>query len=517
MLSSCINDLDVYPKTTPPSKDVYTSVENYNSVLAKCYASFVIAGQELGGGNADLSSNSGYDYMRCYINMQEVPTEECAYTWIESNKMTGLTYMSWDADDAWVSDTYYRIYYTISLCNEFLRNATDEVLSRFSEEEQQTLRQYRAEARFLRALAYYHAMDLYGNIPFVTENDTVGTYTPPRYTRAQIFEYIETELTTIEEDLSEPAECEYGRASQGAAWALLARMYLNAEVYTSTPRYTDCITYCNKIIGAGYSLEPEYAKLFNADNDKRTNEIIFPLVVDSRYTVSWGATTYIVCGLVGDNDSTQNPADYGVTSGWGMFRVRGELPAKFGYTEGTMSVADKRAMFHTDGQSMMFSSSIDDKKNGYFATKWSNLKDDGTQASNTASYGVDTDFPMFRLADVYLMLAESVVRGGTGATASEALGYVNLVRQRAYGDNSGDITAEEMTVDFFLDERARELYWECVRRTDLIRFGKFTSDAYVWQWKGNSIDGRGVDSKYNLYPIPSTEISANPNLYNENY
>ena len=294
-------------------------------------------------------------------------------------------------------------------------------------------------------------------------------------------------------------------------------MYLNAEVYTSTPRYTDCIIYCNKIIGAGYSLEPDYAKLFNADNDKRTNEIIFPLVVDSRHTVSWGATTYIVCGLVGDNDSTQNPADFGVTSGWGMFRVRGELPMKFGYTEGIVSVPDKRAMFHTDGQSLMFSSSLDDKKNGYFATKWSNLKDDGTQASNTASYGVDTDFPMFRLADVYLMLAESVVRGGTGATTDEALGYVNLVRQRAYGDNSGDITAKEMTVDFFLDERARELYWECVRRTDLIRFGKFTSDAYVWQWKGNSIDGRGVDSKYNLYPIPSTEISANPNLYNENY
>jgi hypothetical protein len=148
------------------------------------------------------------------------------------------------------------------------------------------------------------------------------------------------------------------------------------------------------------------------------------------------------------------------------------------------------------------------------------LTDIGEAASNTSNDGVDTDYPMFRLADVYLMLAEAVLRGGNGASADEALAYVNQLRQRAYGDayeTSGKISISDLTLDFVLDERGRELYWECSRRTDLIRYGKFTSDTYVWEWKGGIKDGTGVDNKYNVYPIPSSDLTANPNLSNENY
>jgi len=507
--TACVDELDQTPHTETTSGDVYTSAANYKSVLAKIYASYVIAGQEKGGGNKDIATTSGYDYMRCYFNMQECGTDEMASTWLEGDKVKDLSYLTWDASDPWVSDTYYLIYQTISYANEFLRNATDATISSFSESDQTLLKQYRAEARFLRALSYYHAMDLYRNIPFVTDSDAVGSFTPPRYTSSQIFSYIESELKAIDSDLMDRSVAEYGRATKAAAWTLLAKMYLNAEIYTGKAHYTDCITYCNKVINDGYSLESDYSKLFNADNQKRTNEIIFPLTVDATHTMSWGATTYLVCGEV-DGNSSENPKDYGVESAWSMFRMRGELTKLF-------PSADKRGMFYTDGQSQYLDTGIDTQTNGYLMTKYTNLLDNDSVASNTASFGASIDYPMFRLADVYLMYAESVVRGGEGGSTTTALGYVNALRERAYGNKDGNIAVSDLTKDFILDERARELYMEGTRRTDLIRYGKFTTADYLWQWKGGVKDGAAVNSKYNYYPIPQTELTANPNLYNENY
>jgi hypothetical protein len=511
---SCIDDLNQTPQLDTTSATVYSQASNYKMVLAKLYALYVTAGQEKGGVNADLSSNMGYDYMRCYFNLQEAGTDELASTWIEGDKIANLTYLSWDASDPWVADMYYRLFYTIAVCNEFLRNAADDKIAKFTENEQSDIRTFRAEARFLRAMAYYHAMDLYHNIPFVNENDPVGAYIPPRYTSKQIFDFIESELKDIEGTLLDKASCEYGRAPKAAAWSLLAKMYLNAEVYEAGNHYTDCVTYCKKIIDNGYSLESSYAKLFNADNHLRSNEIIYSLVVDADHIVTWGTTTYLICGEVSStkDDSGYKPSDYGVTNGWGMFRIRGEIPVLF-------SEGDKRAMFFKEGQSLKIDD-VANQTNGYLVTKWTNLTDAGEMASVTTADGVDTDYPMFRLGDVYLMLAEAVVRGGAGATAEEALGYVNALRQRAFGDafeTSGKVSISDLTVNFFLDERARELFWECTRRTDLIRFGKFTGDSYIWQWKGGLKDGISVDSKYNIYPIPSSELSANPNLKNENY
>jgi len=514
LLFSCIDDLNQTPQLDTTSATVYSQASNYKMVLAKLYALYVTAGQEKGGADADLSSNMGYDYMRCYFNLQEAGTDELASTWLEGDKITDLTYLTWDAADPWVADMYYRLFYTIAVCNEFLRNASDAGIARFTESEQAEIRIFRSEARFLRALAYYHAMDLYHDLPFVDENDPVGAYIPPRKTAKEIFDFIEVELIDAEKSMLDKASCEYGRAPKAAAWTLLAKMYLNAEVYGAGARYTDCITYCKKIIADGYSLEPEYARLFNADNHLRTNEIIYPLVVDADHIVSWGATTYLVCGGVSStkDDAGYKPSDYGVTNGWGMFRIRGEVPSLF-------KESDKRAMFFTDGQTKTIADCTN-QGHGYLVRKWTNLTDAGETASNTTADGVDTDYPMFRLADVYLMLGEAVARGGAGATASEALGYINQLRQRAFGEQyetSGKLTISDLTVDFYLDERARELYWECTRRTDLVRFGKFTGSSYIWQWKGGIKDGTGVDSKFNIYPIPSSELTANPNLKNENY
>ncbi|HPS14144.1 MAG TPA: RagB/SusD family nutrient uptake outer membrane protein, partial [Prolixibacteraceae bacterium] len=213
---SCTDDLNQTPQLDTTSATVYATASNYKMVLAKLYALYVTAGQEKGGVDPDLSSNMGYDYMRCYFNLQEAGTDELASTWIEGDKIADLTYLTWDASDPWVADMYYRLFYTIAVCNEFLRNAADDKISGFTSAEQSDIRTFRAEARFLRALTYYHAMDLYHNIPFINENDPVGAYIPPRYTSKQIFDFIESELKDVEGTMLDKASCEYGRASKAA-------------------------------------------------------------------------------------------------------------------------------------------------------------------------------------------------------------------------------------------------------------------------------------------------------------
>ena len=539
--TSCISDLDQYPQTETTSKDVYTSLANYESVLGKIYASMVTSGQGKGGDNKDMESvlngGSGFDYMRMFINLQECGTDEFASTWLTGEQTTGLTYLTWDANDAWVSDMYYRIYYNIALCNEFLRNAN---AASFSGEEEVKMKEYKAEVRFMRALFYYHALDLYRNIPMVTENDPVGSFIPPRYTPQQTFDYIESELKDCVNDLLPASTCPYGQASQGAAYTLLAKLYLNSEVYTGVAKYVECKDACEQVMNMGYSLEGDYSKLFNADNDKRTNEIIFALPVSATHTVSWGASTYLVCGQLSMSNANQTPGDFGVTAGWSEFRLRPEFVDKFNesdiYSQGEAAKGDVRAKFFTNGQSKDVTSMTDETA-GYLAEKWSNKKDDGTDASNTGNDGVDTDYPLFRLSDVYLMYAECVARimgtnwddwiGGTDANdpaviASRKKGaiyWINLVRERAGASDvwSSNFANDDELLQFILDERARELYHEGYRRTDLIRFGQFTTNKYIWQWKGGTHDGQAVDSKYNIYPIPNTELTANPNLHNDNY
>lgn len=505
LLSSCIGDLDQYPHIEETSKTVYTSVENYKMVLAKLYASFVICGQEKGGGNADFSTNEGYDYLRSYINLQELPTDEVAYTW--SGEIFDLCQYQWTSSDIFVSDMYYQIYFTISLCNEFLRNTTESAIGGFTEEEKVELRAFRSEARFLRTLAYFHALDLFGNVPYVDENDPVGGFMPPQYSQKEMFEFITSELIDLETELPEASQAEYGRANKEVVNSLLAKVYLNAEVYTGQGYYTECIAACNKVINSGFTLEENYARLFNADNHLRTNEIIFAFSVDATHTVSWGATTYLIAGCVSSSNGAQNAADYGVSSGWTSFRAKGALTSKF-------DSRDSRNMFFTINQSQ-YVTSLTDEFTGYLFEKWTNVTDAGETASNTVADGACTDYPLFRLAEIYLTYAEAAVRGGTdtqGDAFSNALTYVNQVRRRAYGNTSGDITATELTADFLLDERARELYLECTRRTDLIRYDKLTAADYVWEFKGGEQGGIGINAKYNLFPIPETELSANINV-----
>ena len=198
-------------------------------------------------------------------------------------------------------------------------------------------------------------------------------------------------------------------------------------------------------------------------------------------------------------------ADFGINSGWGGIRSTKNLVNLFPATDGSI---DKRGVFHTDGQNFEINA-IGAFTDGYPLIKFKNITKSGAAGSDTGGDFVDTDFPLFRLADAYLIYAEAVLRGG-GGNMSTALQYVNALRTRAYGNTSGNVTS--INLDFILDERARELAWEATRRTDLIRFGKFTSGSYLWPFKGGVQDGRAVEDYRKLYPIPTNDLIANPNL-----
>jgi hypothetical protein len=215
--------------------------------------------------------------------------------------------------------------------------------------------------------------------------------------------------------------------------------------------------------------------------------------------------TYLVHAQIG---GSMPPAQFGVGGGWGGIRTTKALVNKFADNTGA---TDKRAMFWSAGQKLEIND-IGQFTDGWAITKFSNLTSTGAAAPHAHPDFVDTDYPVFRLADVYLMYAEAVLRNGTGGSAANALGYVNALRQRAYGDASGNITSGQLTLDFILDERARELYWEGHRRTDLIRFGKFTTASYLWPWKGKVAEGAATQSYRDLYPIPSNDLGANPTL-----
>ena len=707
----CFKDLDTVPLDPDilTAAAVYKDPASYRQVLAKLYAGFAVSGQQGPAGQADISGiDEGFgQYLRGMWYHQELPTDEAVIGWNDQT-IKDFHAQAWTSGDGFIYAFYSRVFYQIALANEFLRETTDAKLNDRSVDAalRNDIKQYRAEARFLRALSYWHALDIFRNVPFATEENVVGAFVPKQASASDLFSFIESELKAIEPDLAAPRANAYGRADKAAAWMVLAKLYLNAEVYIGQNKYNECLTYCESVLGAGYEMEPLYQNLFLADNH-RSREIIFPITFDGISTRTYGGMTFIIRAGIG---GSMNPVESGVVSGWGGTRATPQLvekfPAdltgikvdfnqgqssvypklyvpgshqgfdatqtsnalaatttvapnskifeghkyfpdnnteilftqissntapKFGdngadgtletggakivipeaglyyirvnlnnktYTiekrqwsivgtatggadvnltwdsdlgmlvaNGQLSVGsfrfrsnqgdavtlgdngadalletngtdiqidqgggykivfdvdkpdytyqikltsfDKRGKFYADGQNL----DINDLTlftEGYAVNKFRNVTSDGMPGSDTDF--PDTDFPMFRLADAYLMAAEALLRGGGGGDKNKAAQYFNVVRTRAFTGTSGNYTAANLNLDVLLDERARELYWECHRRTDLVRFGQLTDGAYKWAWKGGVKEGTSVPSYRNIYPIPAQDLGANPNL-----
>ena len=506
--AACNKDLNREPLNSTTSLTQYSTPTGFKEVLAKIYGSYSLPSSN-GTGSSDVtiagvSDPAITDFVRAYWNMQELTTDEDVCAWNDVY-LQSFHNFNWTSANTYSSALYGRSLYQITVCNEFIRQASDANINSkgFAASDVAEIKHYRAEARFLRAFQYWVLMDLFGNPPFVTEANPIGKYIPKRITRSDLFTYVESELKAIDTALVAPHQNEYGRADQAADWALLARLYLNAQVYTGTARYTDAITYSSKVINAGYTLMPHYKNLFMADNNVNNTEVILPIAYDATNSQNYGGTTFLICSAHG-TDVTEDKS-YGIPGGgWLGNRSTKNLPLQFGDYSGN---TDKRALF---GSGNLEINSVLNFNDGIEVWKFSNMNSDGTTPYSPNGVLVNTDFPLFRLAEMYLVYIEAVTRGGTGGDNGTALQYFNLLRQRAYEGAGGNVSS--FTLDDILNERQRELYWEGFRRTDLIRYNYFTSGTYLWPWKAGVPGGAGVDSHYNIFPIPATEILSNTNL-----
>ena len=518
LISSCAKKLDLFPVNDLTPEKTYSNAAGYKSVLAKIYGTLSITGNSGPAGSPDISGGldegSQVPFIRGFFNHEELPTDEAVVAWNDQT-IHDFHDLKWNSADPFIKGMYARPIYNITLINEYLRESTDAKLAErgISSTDASDIKKSRAEVRFLRAFNYWIMMDLFGKSTFITEADQVGTSLPAEIKRADLFAYIETELKAIDADLAPAKTIEYGRVDQAAAWALLSRMYLNAAVYTGTARYTDAITYSKKVIGAGYALYSGYNKVFMADNDKAKSEFIFVANCDGLRTKAYGNSTFLVHAACGDESG-----EYGNSGGWYGYRATSALVNLFADKSGA---TDKRAMFTTSkygtSASQLVITDVSQFDQGPHVKKWVNIRSDGAAVSDGTKEFSDIDFPIFRLSEIYLIYAEAVLRGGTGGDITTATSYINKIRFRAYGDsygpgNIGQVTESTLTLQFILDERARELYWEGHRRTDLIRYNLLTTGTYLWPFKGGVSSGTAVDAKFNLFPIPVSNITANPNL-----
>lgn len=516
-------DVAVEPQDRAGAEATFSEPGSYESYLAKLYAGLNVTGQEGPGGSSDIEPATGDEgfsqYMRLFWTAQELPTEHAVIAW-NDDALRPINNHSWGPNNGFSADMYNRIFFQVSHANEFLRQSTDDLLAErnVAPEVQEVMGQWRAEARFLRALSYWHGIDFFGDIPLVTEDFARGAEPPEQATREEVFNFIEQELLAItgeagdtEAVLPPIGEAEYGRADRGAAFMLLAKLYLNAEVYVGQNRYDDVVTYTERILDSGaYSLEEEYHDLFLADNEF-SPEFIFAVPQDGDNTRHFGGTTFLGNASMAGGDGPDGGSQYGL-SGWAGLRITSAAVDIYAPDDQRPvypnSPGEQFVRQTEDGERPKEIESVADFGQGYVVPKFQNVTSNGEPGVNNTHS--DVDYPKFRLGDVHLMYAEAVLRGG-GGSESRAVELVNDLRERAFGDDSGNISSGDLTLEFILEERSRELLWEGHRRTDRIRFGEFT-DQGVWPWKGGEPEGVETESHRDLYPLPAAELRANPNL-----
>ena len=504
---SCVNDLDVTPIDPSTKMDF-----ERDAVFNKIYATLGLTGQKGADGDGDVDDidegTSAFYRMTWCAN--ELVTDEAIVTGWNDPGLPSLTSYPWGAANEITTGAYYRLYFDITLCNYFLSQTTDE---------DATEKVMRAEVRFMRALNYFYLMDLFGNVPFCETVET-GVY-PEQIKRADLFTWLEKELKdNTEPNLMEPKSNTYGRVDKAAAWLLLSRMYLNAEIYTGTARWADAATYAKKVMASNYSLCPEYRHLFMADNggafdgnanNLAPNEVILPILQDGKETRSWGVSHFLIAGT---HKADMTP--YGSTAEWKGPRCCESLVAKFfpntanaplsDETEMIDAANDDRALFYGKGRSVSTGKNKDFAE-GFSCAKYTNVRLDGGQTND--SEFPDMDVPFMRAAEAWLTYAEALTRqSSNGVAPEEAIDVLNELRTRAKATEKTSYTLNEIC-----DEWAREFYFEGRRRMDLIRFGKFAGQSdYNWDWKGGTQAGALIPAYRNLFPIPTNDLNANPNL-----
>ena len=534
---SCADELNI-KSIDPQSSPTYTA----EGLLAKQYATLGLTGQKGAAGSADLSGDEGESgFIRTVFNLQELMTDEILWAWQDNEGIAAITNMNWDKSNARVNWAYQRLIFDITLYNQFISEQT----GKMSEDKI-------AEVRFLRALNYYYFLDLYRKAPF---KETFDSNFPIEKSGKDLYEWLDNELTTIEPLMAEVGAYNnsenFGRADRGAAYALHARLALNSAVYTDgqVKDYQKAIDYCNKIIDSkkydlsrkaknGYS---GYQQLFMGDNDynpEAMKEIIFAVRQDGLKTRQYGGSTYLVAACTKAGMPSASTADP-----WKCIFAREDLVKKFfpnkdipmATTDDVLTDATKDQVIAKDnekgiGTDAVIAKAKDDRAllymgvggcengkvrtlnpgeaitdplNGAAIVKWSNFHADGT-TQHDQNYS-DTDIPLFRLAEIYLTRAEAKFRLNG---SQEGLADIQYVQDRAHRD----LKATSVDNQTLIDEWCREFYMEGRRRSDLVRFGLFSGSEYLWNFKGGVPNGAGIESHFDIYPIPGNETLNNPNM-----
>lgn len=524
LFTACIGDLDTLPlnPSDSTSETVYgTDESGYIAGLTKLYFNFVSNETN----DLQVSDAGASELIRAFWTVQEVTSDACKCAWENDAWVRAMNTNTWsDADNDATYAVYVRTLQGIAYANEYLRQTASDRLSDrgVSGELAAKIQSYRAEARFLRAYFYWMALDVFGDVPFTTENSPFGGgVNPKQASRKDVFDFCISELTDLASDESPmpAARSNYPRADKGAVLGLLARMYLNAEVYTGTPMWQEAKDACEQIFRLGYSLCPEYAELFRGDNGENPDalkEIIFGVSYDAEQTQSYGGTSYLTLAAIAATDVSSTQMINGVNNGWGGIRVPYEYVEKYfnvrnaDYAAGTYDVNDKRGeMFYIMGRSESMDGALYIFLNGWSCLKFNNIPHDMDNDSFLATAATkayaDIDFPMIRLGEIYLIYAEACMNLGQANTA--------LPRVQELASRAGVTAPTSITQDWLLEERARELMWEGHRRIDLIRYGKFTSSSFLWTYKGGSFSGQGFDDHMKIFAIPATELASNPELH----
>ena len=500
----------IYTLSYTPSFNVFNVTgESADYLFDRCYSNLGFANAERdanGYCDVDCWDGSSTSMLRQLLNLNELTTDHLLCTWLDSG-ISDLNFNRWTPATPQLEGLYLRLQKGVEYCNKFLTVKGSDAMKR-------------AEVRFLRAYYNSQLLDLFGQVPVYTDMNTVN---PPCMQRKDLFDYLVAELTDCVSDMAAPrslneTDAGYGRVDQAAAWMLLARLYLNAEVYTGTAQWQKAAEYARKVVDCGayglYTVQVNgwsaYQQLFMGDNGTNgaAREALMVIPYEGATANDWGALGLMAGALNSDMHDAQG-GDFGTSEHWGGYIVRPQLVEKF-FPNGNVPYADiqESCQYAGDDRALFWSwsrlydlSSPDNFYSGFSVAKYNNRHADGTAPTHPQFN--DYDVFLMRYAEALLTLAEADMRLGN---VTEAASLINQLRNRAHAATRTTYTLQDV-----LDEWSREFYFEGRHRTDLIRFGLYGgSSGYQWTWKGGVFGGVPFDSFRNVFPLPQAVLGSNP-------
>lgn len=543
-MTSCVGDLDLMP-TNPndiTSGNFSEDPEQYmREVIADVYLNVSTFGPN--GSNILGSMDGGMStFQRAIFNMEEVPTDEANWQPTADAIPHALSYGIVAANETFILGCYQRLMVESSLCNQFIQ--TDFHLQNA---EQEALKaEFDRQCKIIRSGMYFYLVSLFGNVPMNDESVMIGEVAPQLSTNFEEGRRLVTEnvVNTLEEIVAwykanEPNnKPPYGYVGLDVAEALLVKFYLNYEVFTGTAAWDKCLDHAQALIGRlgnggfqGSGLAMNYAQCFSFNNRVDSeNEIIWripqvtPAANEGSNTVngtpnvgvqSWANGGFMVNGFIGDTTDDSpfhcKQADYNSGNGWKCMSARRQFVEVFDWNADYSESPDQRTAWWKTAKDGFDINNADLTQpawgtNGFLPVKFTNwwIDDDGSVNKDKSPEPVDPlgiDYGMIRLAEIYLSAAEAILHGA--GNQADAITYVNYLRARA-----GMPTYTSLNLNELRNERQRELYTECTRRTDLIRYGLWIS-GYTWNWKGGSASGHDFSSNFNVYPMPTTVVTIN--------